>query len=94
MSRHPFACPLLAVFVLSLFGCDTGKDNCEGRSPTYEDTFWVSRVRSGDGGTPAPGTPCQELCYLAGGYQQAECRVNNEGSQDATVTCIVPFVCE
>ncbi|HEX8820386.1 MAG TPA: hypothetical protein VF794_10705 [Archangium sp.] len=94
MSRHTVVFLLLAVPTLSLLGCDTSKDNCEGRSPTYEDTFWVANVRSADGGTPAPGTPCEELCYRAGGYQQAECRVNNEGSENASVTCIVPFVCD
>jgi hypothetical protein len=88
-----FTALLLAVPCLSLPGCDTSRDNCEGRSPTSENTYYISNLRTADGSTPPPGTPCQQLCYLADGFQDAQCRVNNEGTQDATVTCTVNFVC-
>ena len=89
-----FTALLLAVPFVALLGCDTSKDNCEGRSPTFENTYSISNLRMPDGGTPSPSTPCAQLCYLADGFYDAQCRVNNEGTQDATVTCTVNFVCE
>jgi len=88
-----FTALLLAVPFVALLGCDTSKDNCEGRNSTFENTYYISNLRMSDGSTPPPGTPCERLCYLADGFQDAQCRVNNEGTQEATVTCIVNFVC-
>lgn len=89
--RRTFTCLLLAALALS--GCDTSEDNCEGRSPNFEETFFLANLRGSDGKPPPSGTPCQELCQLAG-FERAECRSNDVGASNESVTCIVGFVCE
>jgi hypothetical protein len=92
--RRAFACLLLAVPALALSGCDTSGDNCDGRSPTYDETFFVANLRRSDGTRPPPGTSCEELCFLAAGYEQVPCRVDSAGTPNESVTCTVNFVCE
>ena len=91
--RLRFTCLLLAVPCLALSGCDTSADNCEGRDSTYEEQFLLANLRGADNKPPPSGTPCQELCRLVG-YQGAECRSNDVGAANESVTCIVGFVCE
>lgn len=92
--RRAFAPLLLAVPALALSGCDTSDDYCEGRNPTYDETFFVANLRRADGSKPPPGTSCEELCFLAAGYEQVPCRVDYAGTPNESVTCTVNFVCE
>lgn len=92
--RRTLSSLLLAVPAVALSGCDTSADNCEGRNSTYEDTYYVSQLRRADGTRPPPGTSCEELCYLAGGYEQVPCRVDNSGSENESVTCVLNLRCD
>lgn len=91
--RRTFTCLLLAAPFLALSGCDTSEDNCKDRDSTFEEEFLLANLRGADNKPPPSGTPCAELCRLAG-YQGAECRSNNVGAENESVTCIVGFVCE
>jgi hypothetical protein len=96
MSRRTlrrFTCLLLAVPCLALSGCDTSADNCEDSNSNYEETFFLANLRGADNKPPPSGTACQELCRLVG-YQGVECRLNDVGATNESVTCITGFVCE
>lgn len=91
--RRTFSCLLLAVPFLALSGCDTSEDNCEGRNPNFEEEFFLKDIRGADNKPPPSGTPCADVCRIVG-YQGAECRSNNVGAENESVTCVLGFVCE
>ncbi|MCY1081729.1 hypothetical protein [Archangium lansingense] len=89
--RRTFTCLLFVVPTLVLSGCF---DYCENLSDTFEDTFDVADIL-GEANTPSPaGTTCEELCKRAAGYEQVPCRMNNVGTKQESVTCIVNYQCE
>jgi hypothetical protein len=93
--RRAFASLLLAVPALALSGCDASKEgHCEDRSSTYDETFFVDNLRRADGTKPPPDTSCEELCFLAAGYEQVPCRIDYAGTPNALVTCTANFICE
>jgi hypothetical protein len=97
--RRPLARLLLAAPALPLLGCGVPVSSCPpGDNPPSKvnQTFRIADLRLADGGTPEPGTSCQELCALVSPTTAQEpCSLQNgDGGTPETVTCTVLFLCE
>ncbi|WP_257457009.1 hypothetical protein [Archangium lipolyticum] len=103
MLRRTLARLLLAAPTLPLLGCNLYESSCgpagegSGQPSKGNQTFRIAEIQLADGGTPAPGASCEELCVAVAPQDNppGPCSLQNgDGGTPEMVTCTVTFLCE